>query len=231
MKSQTILRSSLLASFFLGIALPGLSTTITLGDPVVNRIYDDTNGTAGTITIYKGQFSVFGDVTQWRFFNADDNSSFSGSSSLGRSITPLLFENLGGNQWQLTGIGATRTNAGTGLQEFFFDLVSGTAAVTPNHTFGWRNGPATGTGNAGVVEWVNSGATSVTGYAWTGGVAQNAVVGNNYLQAADFSGTGFATFPGGRIYSVQFDATVPEPSSFLMLLSSGIFLFRFAKRK
>ncbi len=82
----------------------------------------------------------------WSFFN--DN----GDAQKGRAITPLIFRQEG-DGYQLTGIGKTRTNAGTGLQTFEFEPAAGTDEVGDGYYFGWYDGAAAGAPNAGVVEF------------------------------------------------------------------------------
>jgi len=82
----------------------------------------------------------------WSFFN--DN----GASERGRAITPLAFKKEG-EVYKLTGIGKTRTNAGTGLQTFPFDRVQGSDQVGAGYFFGFYTGDLAGKPNAGVVEY------------------------------------------------------------------------------
>ncbi len=74
-------------------------------------------------TIYNTPFHNDGtggsaSITSWRFYC--DNAE-----AVGRSITPLLVESVGG-QYIVRGIGATRTVNSTGLQSYDFDVQSGT---------------------------------------------------------------------------------------------------------
>ena len=88
-------------------------------------------------------------LTSWSFFN--DN----GPAERGRSITPLIFKREG-QTYKLTGIGKPRSNAGSGRQTFPFEPVEGSAAVGPDHLFGFYTGSPPNTPNAGVVEYDDS---------------------------------------------------------------------------
>ncbi len=85
-------------------------------------------------------------LTTWSFFN--DNRD----AQKGRAITPLIFRREG-DGYQLTGVGKTRSNAGTGLQTFEFEPAAGTDEVGDGYYFGWYDGDAAGPPNAGVVEF------------------------------------------------------------------------------
>ena len=82
----------------------------------------------------------------WSFFN--DN----GDAQKDHAITPLVFKKEG-DTYHLTGIGTTRTNAGTGLQTFPFEPVEGTDQVGDGHFFGWHTGNMKGQQNRGVAEF------------------------------------------------------------------------------
>ena len=83
------------------------------------------------------------------FFN--DN----GAAQQGRVITPVIFQKQG-DRYQLTGIGTTRTNTGTGLQTFPFEAVQGSDAVGEGYYFGWHTGDPSGSQNPGLVEFEDS---------------------------------------------------------------------------
>jgi len=85
-------------------------------------------------------------LESWSFFN--DN----GPREHGRAITPLLFKKEG-DLYRLTGSGATRTNVGSGLQTFPFDVVQGSDAVDAGFLFGFYTGDPAGKPNAGAVEY------------------------------------------------------------------------------
>ena len=61
-----------------------------------------------------------------------------------------------GDKYQLTAIGATRTNTGTGLQTFAFEPVEGADTVGDGYFFGWHTGDTAGNRNSGVVEFGDS---------------------------------------------------------------------------
>jgi hypothetical protein len=58
--------------------------------------------------------------------------------------------------FELTGVGMTRSNAGTGLQTFAFEVVAGSDMVGDGYYFGWYDGDSTSVPNAGVVEFDNA---------------------------------------------------------------------------
>ena len=112
-----------------------------------------TDSAAGLIWVaaelggYEQEFAAPGfQLKTWSFFN--DN----GAGQKDYVITPLLFKKEG-ERYKLTGVGTTRTNAGTGLQTFPFESVEGTDEVGDDYFFGWHTGDGKGKQNAGVVEF------------------------------------------------------------------------------
>ena len=99
----------------------------------------------------------------------------------GHQITPVLIDP---NGWVITGIGATQTVSGPGLYTFNFDLVSGSAAVTPNMTFGWYDGSAT-SANQGTISFDRA-ATAVGVRDFTQPIFPT--VGESYTTQDDFTG-------------------------------------------
>jgi len=85
-------------------------------------------------------------MESWSFFNNN------GDAQKGRSITPLLFRKQDG-KYELTGVGTTRTNDGTGVQSFDFEPVQGTDTVDEGCYFGWHTGDLEGNRNPGVAEY------------------------------------------------------------------------------
>jgi hypothetical protein len=119
-------------------------------------------------------------LTTWSFFN--DN----GGAQQGRLITPLIFrkQEVG---FELTGVGTTRSNEGTGLQTFDFEPVAGSDAVGDGYFFGWYDGDAAGAPNAGVVEFDNAPdarMTILTGDGQMGG--QRIQLGQTYRIQSEF---------------------------------------------
>lgn len=102
---------------------------------------------AGELDGYDQQFTGTGfELQTWSWFNRN------GAAQQGFAVTPLIFKKVG-DRYELTGIGQTRSNAGTGLQTFAFEPVAGTATVGDDYFFGWHDGPLDGKPNAGVVEF------------------------------------------------------------------------------
>lgn len=85
-------------------------------------------------------------MQSWSFFNNN------GDAQKGRLITPLLFRKQDG-KYELTGVGTTRTNDGTGVQSFDFEPVQGTDTVDEGCFFGWHTGDLEGNHNPGVAEY------------------------------------------------------------------------------
>jgi hypothetical protein len=124
----------------------------TIGSPLIHRQFADIDH--GQVYIYNGSSNPFhspGRVSTWAFF--DDRN-------VGLSVTPLVFKVTGKDAFTLIGIGATRVSAGTGLQNFSFDLIAGSRDVSPGqYTFGFANRPyairgtalVPGTPNTGVI--------------------------------------------------------------------------------
>jgi len=184
--------------------MPSMAATI--GNPVIDRSIVD--AAFNTMFVYRGAFPNSGEtVTGWSFFGTNTNS-----------ITPLLFDRTGPSySYTLLGIGTTRTSSGAGLQSYDFGLLSGSNVTGANTTFGWLDS------TTGVIEFDYL--FSDPGFEWYGGTpALPLVIGNQYVfNNADLAGAP-GTYPGGRLYSVEFttdSAAIPEPSS-LALLGAGL---------
>jgi len=85
-------------------------------------------------------------MESWSFCNNN------GDAQKGRLITPLLFRKQD-DKYELTGVGTTRTNDGTGMQSFDFEPVQGTDTVDEGYFFGWHTGDLEGNRNPGVAEF------------------------------------------------------------------------------
>jgi dienelactone hydrolase len=137
---------------------------------------------------YEQEFAGDGYRLQtWSFFN--DN----GRAQQGRSLTPLIFRKQAAG-FELTGIGKTRSNAGTGLQTFDFEPVAGSDTVGDGYYFGWYDGDAAGPPNPGAVEFDNAPEarmTILTGDGQMGG--QRVQLGATYRVQSEF----------GRHYSIM----------------------------
>lgn len=176
------------------------ASTITIGNPVIERSYiDSCVGCAFVLTEPFGQAGV---LSTWSFF----------AGITGRTLTPLIYELISGS-FVITGIGQSVAVANLGAQTYNFDLSQGTAAVTAQSYFGYRDGGSTGSGNAGTISIDNSSTGTLIVY--FGGPNQELFAGLNLG-----SGTGLLN----RNYSLQAEAvageavaTVPEPGSLLLL--------------
>ncbi len=114
------------------------------------RVVDSAVGLIWIVAEMSGYEQEFTDggyrLRTWSFFN--DN----GDAQQGRVVTPLIFQKQG-DKYRLTGIGQTRTNAGTGAQTFSFETAEGTDTVGEGHFFGWHTGNLKGSLNPGVIEY------------------------------------------------------------------------------
>ncbi|MBN2023598.1 MAG: hypothetical protein JW809_12505 [Pirellulales bacterium] len=176
--------------------------SITVGNSLVDRGITDT--ATGYVFVLGTQPSeaVGNIVTSWAFF--DDETG--GATVDGRLVTPLIFNKVG-SLFQIAGIGTTRATDRGGIQEFAFDLVSGSALIGPDSYLGWRDGNIDGTVvNQGVIEfeWESDPST----YEPYTGIVYRGNPGALLVPGAAFAGTA----DGRRTYSVQFTA-VPEPAS------------------
>lgn len=117
----------------IGVALVR-AVTFEIGNPLVNA--DDSSGNPGDIIFdaTTAQVTITGVITSWSFFDDDDLDP-------NVVITPMILRHVGGNEYEITGIGLTRTTTETGAQTYPFDLQSGTDQVVADGTyyFGWRN--------------------------------------------------------------------------------------------
>jgi len=152
---------------------------------------DSSSGLVWVVGQMAGEETEFVDggyrLASWSFFN--DN----GAAERGRALTPLVFKKEG-DAYKLTGIGKTRTNAGTGLQAFPFELVEGSDAVGAGFFFGFYTGSPPGTANAGVVEFDDSPDDRLTILTLEGGMeGQQVRLGAMYREQSSWP----------RAYSIQ----------------------------
>ena len=182
---------------------PEPAHTVVHGQSVINRGLTDTfHGSAifnAPITDGSGDTDLFGQVTEWTFFN--DNAE-----AAGRFITPLLLEKVG-SDFIVRAIGMTREVDASGVQMYDFETTAGDAIFdwsTGRYHMGVRYGTPE-VSNPGVVDW-DPGASS---WAFIGDANP---VGPITLGAAV---TGPQVFAGlGRDYSVQFLVQpIPEPGT------------------
>jgi hypothetical protein len=176
---------------------------ITVGADLKSRAIVDTANGASFVLV--SPFTSGGTLNSWSIFN--DN----GKAQWGNSITPLLIEALGGD-YIVRGIGTSRTNDGSGLQNWSFGLAAGSASITNNNFFfGWKDGTAS-THNTGSIELDFVGSLPSTG-------TQN-YFGAQILAGGTNLGAGTNLGPGinqqYRDYSVQ--ATAPDTGATLALL-------------
>ncbi len=173
----------------------------TVGPEVIRRASSDFS--LGSIVVLKSQpFTTTGEVASWSFY-----------SETTRTITPLVFRSVG-DEYQIVGIGRTRTSDGTGMQTFAFELQSGSANVDGSgYFFGFKDGD-NANNVAGVVRWASSPDDEVHRY--NGPLSGKMVVGQALTGGVSFR----------RAYSVQATTrarlagplrtevtTVPAPSS------------------
>jgi dienelactone hydrolase len=136
-----------------------------------------------TVARYKQRFVEGGyEVREWSFYN--DNKQ----AQAGRVITPLIFKKVD-DRYEITGIGKTRSNDGSGLQTFPFEAMHGSAEVGREYFFGWHTGDGAGKTNPGVVEYDQAADSQATILGGSGAlnVGQRLGVRNSYP----------------RIYSIQ----------------------------
>lgn len=167
-------------------ALATSASAITGGNALTNRANND--GANGAIFVMQDALASAGQVTDWGFFDND---------TAGRSMTPLLLENVGGT-FAIRGIGTTLTSNGLGAQSQAFGLVSGTDVITtPHFHIGWKDG-TNGTNNAGVADFDNN--TDEFGVRFFGQGKTSFATGDN-LGAGQFF---------NREYSIEFSLDVPN---------------------
>jgi hypothetical protein len=172
----------------------------TVGDPLIPR--ETTDAASGYLYAYDGAFGAVGSVLTWSFNAGSTNPNL--QNIAGHQITPIILDTTTPGGWTITGIGATRTVSGVGLNTFSFDLVSGSNMVGPKFTFGWYDGSATAS-NQGTISFDR--ATTTVGFRDFVNSAFP-VLGNSYVTQNDFTGANNGTsWSGGRIYSVQFATT------------------------
>jgi hypothetical protein len=174
-------------------------------------------GGTGGVFLIETPFTQFGRLDEWALWSWEG----------GRSITPLLFEEVSGN-FILRGVGESRTVAGgQGTFTYDFNLQSGSDLLDGGYYFGWLDGsvnPATGSGtyNQGVPRYATGDLFSNRGI-W---------LGNNGGSGSFLPGTAFGAgtvLP--RAYSIQAFAVVPEPSTFALAALGLLSLAVFGRRR
>ena len=220
--------------FLLIGSLQGINAGI-VGDPLITRETTDTS--SGLLFAYDGTFGAVGNVLTWSFYAGSNNPDL--QNIAGQKITPVILDQSTPGGWTVTGIGTTQSVSGSGLYTFNFDLVAGSDAVGPNFTFGWYDGSATAS-NPGTISFDR--ATTAIGFSDFVSLAFPAL-GTPYATQNDFTGANDGTsWTGGRIYSVQFDASdssgtndppadAPEPSSLAMMFAGTFTLIACKTRR
>jgi hypothetical protein len=155
----------------IGLAMPLAAETI--GDSATYPLDGSpfTDGAFGGVYIYEGTplFTQTGNAVSFRFF---------GSEFTTRVFTPLLFEYTGpiaeiGTIFTLKGIGTSVLNAGGQTEQTAsFDLISGSASVGPNYTFGLFDGLVDTDGAQGVTIVAKNQGTLVAAHSLSSGPGQ-----------------------------------------------------------
>ncbi len=218
MSTVAFLRSAKIAAllFVLTAFVTGLRGQVTIGNPIV-----DHNNRDGAQTTYLFAVQSFGSgangytLSTWSFY--------ANAGTTGEQITPLLFENVGGNII-LRAIGTTQTvTANTAYIDLAFGPVEGSALIdSANFYFGWKDGSQTSP-NQGVISFDSSGGGAM--YALSGNSMEN-ITGIDIGNAYDFSNN-----VTGRVYSVSATAieAIPEPANvatFVGALAVGVVAWR-----
>ncbi|MCA9149275.1 MAG: lamin tail domain-containing protein [Planctomycetales bacterium] len=147
-------------------------------EPIKRASSDFSQGSI--VVLQSSPFTAPGRVDRWSFY-----------SEVSRTLTPLVFRSGSDGEYQIVGVGQTRTSDGSGAQSFDFELQSGTDLVDDSgYFFGFKDGD-NDTNVAGVVRWASSTADEVRRY--NGPQSGNMVAGNDL--------SGGRTF--GRAYSLQ----------------------------
>jgi hypothetical protein len=140
-------------------------------------------------------------------------SFFAGAGTASHEITPLLFENTGGDNFEVVGIGETRSGITADAENTFaFGLQSGTATVAGANTwFGWVDGGPKGGSNSGTIT------LSTTGGIGQFYAAEQSMSLDGSIDYSTFTGVG----QQDRTYSLDVTTSsvqpVPEPSTAVLL--------------
>jgi hypothetical protein len=199
-----------------------------IGNPTIEREITDTF--AGYLYAYDGTFGVESNVSSWSFYAGSAFPSL--QDVAGHQITPVIMDQSESGTWMITGIGETQTIFAMGYNSFSFNLVSGSASVTPNRTFGWYDGSSTSQ-NQGTISFDR--ATTAVGVRdfWYNGAPS---VNKAYVTKNDFTGANDPNgWGGGRIYSVQFNladdpVSNPEPYT-LAMIAGGFAILAWLRRR
>ena len=183
-------------------SIEGTSSNLTgetVGNSLLNRASND--GANGSIFILNDPFTSPATLTDWAFYDDD---------TPGRQLTPLLLTP-SGSDWEIVGIGDTRTSDGSGAQSFAFALLEGTDMVDADIYFGFKDG-SDGSNNLGVADYQDL--PGVDGVIWLGSGQTSFDVGDTFAAAGAFD----------RSYSIQAlsTAAVPEPASIALWAGIGV---------
>jgi len=133
--------------------LPPPPTPGSIGSPELVKsraTVDSASGIVWLVEIQGGVEQEFIDggyrLATWSFFN--DNHS----GQAGACVTPLILKQEA-DAFKLVGVGKTRSNDGSGLQTFPFEVAQGSDAVSAGCFFGFYTGDPAGKPNAGAVEF------------------------------------------------------------------------------
>ena len=213
----TLVAPAVISMALLGGVSSAQAAPVTIGNPLVVGSFKDLAATTYVSEISFGVAATGAELSTW--------SIFAHSGTVGRNITPLLLELVGGANYALRAIGQTHTIASTGVNTgFAFNVHEGSAAITgSNFFFGWKDGTQT-SANQGVISF--GGGASLTVLALTGNPTQN-ITGTDIGSSLEFG-----KFLGNRSYAFQATATaaVPEPGM-LAVFGLGLIGLGLARRR
>jgi hypothetical protein len=186
------------------VLLGNAQATLIIGNPLVDA--SDSGGNPGDIIFDSttGLATENGIISSWSFFDNDDLAT-------NVLITPMILKMLTSSTYEITGIGATRTSTELGVQNYLFNLQSGSDEVFADGTyfFGWRNANADGSMHH--VSGVDA--------AWGGSNTSYYSVSSNNATPVG-SNISFYGFQAKYSYSATI-TSVPEPST-LVIFALGV---------
>ena len=146
------------------------SSLVPIAQPVGNELFSRplVDGAIGSMFV-GDEITVAGRITTWSVFSG----TFGGSP---RHVTPIIFKEIPGGGYEITGIGEAEEIASNTPQEFEFRLASGSDAVGEGYYLGWYDGSAATGDNQGAIGYSGFGDT----VQWFGpdqGAAGNLVAG------------------------------------------------------
>jgi hypothetical protein len=196
------------------VVIVGLLSTVTRADVLGSNPYTQLptlDTCSGCIFVYIqfGSANAGEHVQSYQFYNG----AGAGTTNV---LTPILFENTGGQNFSIIGIGASSTGFAAGYNSVPFVLSQGVDTVLDSNTyFGYVDGDALGNTNTGTITSNYPDGPGAPGYFHSPAGPLSTSFSGAFTSWADVG-------QKNRTYSLQ--VTAPEPGFYAAFLLAAVFV-------